>query len=396
MTTMQIYEELAKTNNEDQQRKLLEEQTEDHEVWFFLHYILCPLKPFPFNFKFLDPPTHGNGVKDGILKKIIEKVSYGELTHDGAADALSAFSHYCSKEQWNEWIKPFLERKLSAPVSVSLFNEYCPWQYRIKPPSISILKRLTHDSKISPLLVIEPLYEQRRVFIIVRNQQSFVMDSDGTPLSIELPPLFQKAKILQTVILEAYENKGYFIVRDILLEEQLYGAVPIASVPERLKIAEDILKSILGNSFDVTTPLELIECYTNDISSDSLALNQDLEVIFEAGHSGVVFRNSHIKYHDDNANIVVNPNRRSILTCVDVIPGEKETKYENKALYLVGKGTLNKKKFTTKVRFGLTLDQRELCLRDRDKIKGNKFSVLSCGLDRDSQHLLFPIFQAWR
>lgn len=395
-TSQQIYERLANTDSEEEKGQILEELDEEHELWFCLHYILYPLKRFPFNFKLLDPKTFGNGIKDGILKKIIEKVQSGELSDNNAADALTAFSHYCSKEQWYEWFKPFLERELTPPITVPLFNEYCPWKYRIKPPEISKFDSLKENSKISSLLVVEPLYEYRRVFIVVDKNKTWVMDSDGTPLHIELPPVLKKVNVSNTIIFEAYENESYFIIRDILLREQLEGNTPIAPVQGRLKIAEDALKSMLGNSFETSTPFELIEYYTSDLSEDANAFYEDLEVVFEAGHKGIVFRSSNAGYHEDHANIIVKPARRSVLTCVDIISGNDGTKYENKALYLLGKGTINKKKFTSQVRFGLTSVQRELCFRDREKIKGNKFLVLSCGLDKDGQQLLFPVFQYWR
>lgn len=395
-TSIEIFESLTKTNKEAEKESILSEIDEEHDIWFYLYHILNPLREFPFKFKLSDPQYFSNGVKDGILRKIIEKVEYGELSEENAADAMAAFSHYCSEKQWFEWYKPFLEKDLSAPITVALFNKYCPEKYRISFFQMSTITPLDLDSTLTSSVIIEPFYEHRRVFVILKGNRVWICEQDGTPLDIEIPPSMKKARIPQMVIFEAYENEGYFIVRDIMLEDQILGKTSAPQVEERLRVAEDALKTILGVEFDTSSPFELIEYYVNRIDKEPEILNEDLDILFESGHIGVVFRNSHTSYQSDQANIVVKPSRKSVLTCTDIIDGQEGTKYEGKALYLAGRGTMNKKKFISKVRLGLTLDQRELCLVNQDEYKGRKFLVLSCGLDKEGQQLLFPVFQEWR
>jgi len=56
---------------------------------------------------------------------------------------------------------------------------------------------------------------------------------------------------------------------------------------------------------------------------------------------------------------------------------------------------MNKQSFQTKVFLGLTLDQKEQYLKDRSDIIGKKFSIMSCGLDKNG-NVLFPVFHEWR
>jgi hypothetical protein len=355
----------------------------DHEFWVAAHHGLQPLQPYPVSYALRDPYQYGNGVPEGVFTKIITGMMTGVLDEVSTVNAISAFSNHCTSDEWCSWYRMVLEKRLRLPFTVTEFNKACPTKFRITAnPCLSTLAPVSQVAGLPQDFILEPYNGAQRLLVLLKGKHTHVFLEDGTPVHRMLPKVFDRFANEQGVVLEVYELSEKYYVRDILLWSQFNKEEPCPPVENRLEIIQNMLAG--QNVLEV---VEHIRCSaTNDV-------REDIALILQSGYPGFVFRATGCGYWHDYANILVQPKRKSVLTCVRISEGVD--KYEGRADFIWGKGRMNGKTFETPVFHGLTFVARGQILGGKDEYHGKKFDVVSCGLD-PSNKLIFPIFKQWK
>jgi hypothetical protein len=376
---------------EDERGKYLKDIRPEHEFWYGCYHGLRQFAPYVTRFVVGDPEHYGPGVPAGVFAKIIDGMESGKLG-EAVADALTAFSSVCIEPEWLEWYRPVLEKNLFPPFTVADFNKYCPTELQIRNFEEPKFAQVGKNTRISQQFFVEPFYpDKRQVLLFLRGRKMRMYLHDGTP--VKHKGLSKHIKFFATsdgAVFDGYHNEGddTMIVRDVLLWEQITGQMPVSgSTEERVTALRSMYQMMVTKEYPGMEAIEMYDCNSEDPSTT----RENFGLLFQQGHNSVIIRGKGLTYFEDNANIVVHPTKRSILTCTKVTKGEEGSKYEGKVEYLHGSGTLNKKKFETP---GLKFSDRESLLQDGEPA-GRKFAVLSCGLAKDGK-LMFPIFQEWR
>ncbi len=384
MTPFEISSYLAGLKTDKARDANLKKIAPDHEFWVGVYHGMRPLVPYPIRFTLRDPPQYGNGVPSGIFTKIVEGMHAGTLSEVATVAAITAFAGHCTEEEWKSWYQPILEKKLRLPVTATQINKHCPEEYRLDNPRLSQMAPIEKGEPLPTQCVLEPYMDAQRLLILLRGKRSYVFLEDGTPVHRMLPGIFEKFATKEGMMLEVYEEDGRYTVRDVLLWEQFMDKGETAPVEVRKKVLEGMFAG-----------QEVVEVIEGELHNTMETMRDDIGAFFQAGYSGVVFRPKGSGYHDDIANILVRPKRKSVLTCLSVNEGDGGTKYEGRAEYLWGSGTMNRKQIMTPVFYGLTFSERESSYQNREQLVGQKFDVISCGLDSDDR-LMFPIFKKWK
>ena len=377
---------------EKEQRKILTAVAPDHEFWFGCYHGLRQFHSFVTSLVVLDPEQFGQGVPPGVFAKIIYGMESGKLG-DAVVDALTAFSHACLKDEWELWYKPILEKKLIPPFTTSLFNELCPEELQVTTFAAPELTPVRHDSTIPKLFYLEPHFpDKKRVYLFLKNRTMHMYLPDGTPVPAKGISKYLKYFAKRDgIVFEGYYVEGEdFIVRDVFLWDQMFGE-PTGTAEERNEVMQKMYQFMQEKEYPGMDVIERYEC-SLDEPKDT---RESLALLFQQGYTSVVIRGKGLEFLDENSNVLVEPTKKSVLTCIDITEGEADTQYAGRAEYICGSGAIGRKKFESSVFHGLTFDERGTCFKQRDKLKGRKFEVLSCGLAPDGK-LLFPIFQHWR
>ncbi len=388
MTPLEISSYLAGLKTDKAREENLKKIAPDHEFWVGAYHGMRPLVPYPVRFSLRDPTHYGNGVPQGIFTKIVEGMHSGTLTEVATVAAITAFSEHCTEEEWKSWYQPILEKKLRLPVTATQFNKHCPEEYRLDNPRLPQMAPIAKDEPLPTKCVLEPYTDAQRLLILLRQKRTHVFLDDGTPVHRMLPAVFEKfttdLRPTEGVMLEVYEEDGRYTVRDVLLWEQFMDKVESAPVEVRRKVLEGMFAG-----------QEVVEVIEGELHNNMDNIREDIGAFFQAGYPGVVIRQKGSSYYDDAANILICPKRKSVLTCSSIDKGEDGTKYEGRAEYVWGTGTMNRKKIETPVFHGLTFAERESSYENKEQLIGQKFDVISCGLDSDGK-LMFPIFKQWK
>jgi hypothetical protein len=354
----------------------------DHEFWIAAHHGLQPLISFPVGFALRDPKQYGTGVPVGVFTKILNGMLDGSLDEVTTVTAISAFAAYCTEEEWTQWYRPVLDKKLRLSCTVTAFNKACPKEYRIESnPTLSPLVPVAKANGLPQKCFLEPHRDAQRLLILMQRRKAWVFLEDGTPVHRMLPKVFDRFSTDDGVFLEVYEENNAYIARDIMLWSQFVGEAPCPPVDVRL--------SVLSRMLEGQDVVEVVE-YT-----ESKDPREDIAAWYQAGFDGVIFRAMECEYHHEYANILVHPKRKSVLTVTKIDQGEDDEKYADRVEFIWGKGRMNNKSFDSPVFHGLTFADRKIILEHRDEYIGRKFEVLSCGLD-SNKRLIFPILTRWK
>ncbi len=354
----------------------------DHEFWVAAYHGLQPLVPYPVGFSLRDPQQYGSGVPNGVFTKILTGMLTGKLDEVATVNAITAFSAYCTEEEWTEWYRPVLDKRLRLPCTVTEFNKTCPKEYRIEGnPTLSGLVPVAQAKGLPQKYLLEPHRDAQRLLVLMQRRRTWVFLEDGTPVHRMLPKVFERFTTEDGVMLEVYEENEKYIARDVLLWGQFAGEIPCPPVDVRLSVLERML--------DGQNAVEMVE-YTNPDDP-----REDIAAWYQAGYHGVIFRALDCDYHHKHANILIHPKRKSVLTVTRIDQGSDDEKYADRAEFVWGKGRMNRKNFNSPVFHGLTFADRKTILQERDEHIGRKFEVLSCGLD-SGDRLIFPILQRWK
>lgn len=272
---------------------------------------------------------------------------------------------------------------MRLPLTLTQFNKHCPPEYRVTGnPSLAQIERIEETKGLPSQFVLEAHTGSQRLLVLLRTDRTLVFLEDGTPVHRMLPNVLNRFSTDEGVVLELVEADEGLYARDVLLWDQFRKESPCPPVEVRLNVLERMLAGQ-----DAVSMVEYI------LHENTDGVRDDIALFFESGYEGVIFRPLGITYFADHSNILVNPKRRSVLTCTQITEGTG--KYAGRAEYVHGRGTMNRKKFETPVFHGLTFSTRESILRGIDDYTGRKFVVRSCGLGEDGM-LLFPVFQEWK
>lgn len=355
---------------------------EDSEFWIVAHHGLQPLIPYPVRFALRDPPKYGTGVPGGVFTKIVNGMLTGALDEISTVNAITAFSAYCTEEEWTEWYRPALDKKLRLPCTITEFNKACPDEYRITAnPTLSSMVPVAQAKGLPQKYVLEPHRDAQRLLILMQLRRTWVFLEDGTPVHRMLPKVFDRFNTDDGVMLEVYEEDGQYTARDIMLWSQFVGETPCPPVDVRVSVLERMLEG-----------QDTVEMIEYAIPKEP---REDIAAWYQAGYEGIIFRAIGCDYWHEHANIVIHPKRKSILTITRVEQGSEGSKYEDRTEFIWGKGRMNNKTFDSPVFHGLTFAERKTILESRDDYVGRKCEIMSCGLD-SNKRLIFPIFKKWK
>lgn len=325
----------------------------------------------------------GNGVPEGVFTKILNGMLSGVLSEEATVDALSALSSVATEDEWAQWYLPILEKRLRLPVTLTLFNKHCPKEHRVT--NINAVEFESVGEVLPTKFILEPYINTTRLLVVLTQTSTFVFEADGTPVHRMLPKVLERFVGAEPVVLEMYEEAESYIVRDVLLWDQ-FTDPDTYCVPVEKRMG--VLRTMLGDA-DGIEVIEQIEHTGED------SIRDDISAFFQAGYPGVVFRPLGLSYHAEHANMLVHPVRKSVLTCTKIEAGAAGTKYEDRAEYIYGRGTMNRKKFESPVFHGLTFSERGTSLEGQAELVGKRFDIVSCGLDTNGK-LIFPVFKQWK
>lgn len=387
MNPVEVLNKLNSLKTIKARQNLLRKLPEDHEFWYGASLAIRITEAcFPYTSQALkDPEYHGRGVPPGVFQRIVEMHN---ANNTGFWTALAAFSKRCTEEQWQQWYKPILTGNLIIPLNINQFKEVV----RNKNINVGQLKDLSffpvewrRDAIITPD-AIEPYMDIPRALWFLGEDHVVAWTPDGQRV---WHPLMEKARgiydrIRTNLIFDIYmESEEILIIRDVFSPNYLFhGNGQPGNVRTRIEVCEDMA----GMMNDIgMLGVEAIERYDLSNFSD---WRENAQVFIEQGYKGFVFTERGYPRA-----ILTKPTKKNVLTCVDITSGKD--RYENKVEYIHARGVSGGKKFTTRVYYGLNWEQRDTYFRDKDRLIGRRFEVLSCGLSTDGR-IILPVFQQWR
>ena len=397
MTPLEIISKLKALKTNKGKEKVLADLDPEHEFWLGAHHGLTTFTEFKTGFAIQDPAAFGDGVPEGVFATIVNAMETGKLTEDNLIMALSKFSHTCTEEEWRLWYNPILSKRLILPVTLTQFNKYCPEHLRVHSFAVPGFVNIGETPTPTDFFM-EPLYDSgdHRVFVFASTDDIRVFLDDGTEIKHNLPKeLSNVAKKKMDVVFEAYMTTDFLVIRDVLLKNQFMG---MKEKTGPLNIRLTVLATINDAILEKHCPYEVCiaeshRCSLNDDEDQSI--RETFSMIIQQGYSGVIVRPANHEYFQADANMVIKPEKKSILTCTKLEKGKAGSKYERAIEYVHGTGMMNRKKFETPVFHGLTYPEKELLLENEENYIGRKFEVISCGLGPNN-NLLFPIFTGWK
>lgn len=396
MTPFDIVLKLRSYKSLAGRKRLLASIPPDDNFWFEAHHGLSHFTRWPVPFILEEQTKHSGQVMysdaPNVLRKIITGMMEGTLSESTFPKAVMALSLRCHPYEWEYWFHPVLTKSLRLPITVSVFNEYAPEEYRVPglsaTPSIPIM-----DAKSMPAaFYVEPLLEGNRVFWFLLESEVHCYLEDGTAWDHSSSDLFRRllssSKTDPNIVLEGSMENESIILTDIhdarVFLEGGKNQTPLSQRYDALRSMEEMI----AEQYEVNIwAVESHLCKLDNPNTTREAFN----TITQQGYPGVVLR--HPEGPGGGMRVLVHPKRKSTLTCKDIAEGKD--KYAGVAEYIIGTGTMNRKKFTSPVFSGLTFEDRKTILQDKASVIGQKFDVLSCGLGADGK-LIFPVFKQWR
>ena len=384
MTPLSILEKLRSLKTEKGIQNFLTKIEPENEFWLAAHHCLQPFKEWKVSFALSNPHSYGKGAPDGILAKIISGMESGDLSEHEVLIALSKVSKVCTEEQWKEWYKPVFDRSLILPFGVDLFNDVCPSGNKIDRWWVaSPLVPVEDSADIPSKLFIEPYYgdnARRTIWFCTPTGARMFYYRDGKEFTHDYASdLINVAKDMGGgVIFSGVLDDDNLILRDFITFDEFMHHTTLLPIEHRLQVLEMICAVLEDRGITHINMAEIVDTTDMDIQE----IRGNMNMFFEQLFPGVLLRAANSTF--DDPTLVVQPKRKSVLTCV----GISETE-------LTGNGTLDKKSFETKVFYGLTSAEKEQYFKDRDSLIGSKFEILSCGLNPQG-NVLFPLFKEWR
>jgi len=387
----EIFKKLKSQKTEKSVLKVLSSIPDENEFWLCAHYALLPFTSWKVKLSFTNPTTYGDGVPVGIFAKIIEGMETELLSPTDTVYAFSKFSQACSKDEWTKWYLPTFERTLILPFSAETFNKVCPERFVVEREWAPIpVRPVTAIKQLPREFYIEPLIHEEYTYWFCDGNNVRAFYSDGREflhtIADELRGVTNRLNM--GIVLVGYIDDDILVLTDVFPTDEVLHC---DNNSLKFKVRREILENIVGRLQQGDTNIDIIESYPAD-GRDIQAVMNEMNLIMQQGFDGVLFRDSNqgCEYPD----ILVHPTVKSVITCTSISPGTGH--YADKAEFISGRGVLQKKKIQINAFMGLTLNEREQYLKNMDSLIGDRFEILSCGLRRDSDEILFPIFKKWR
>lgn len=386
MNLVEILHKLSSLKTERGRSKVLKSIPKDSDFWYVASGALSP-RCVCFNryFSVNDPQYYGEGVPNGVIKKIDEAIQTHKLTPKDEALALEKFSKTCTKEEWKDFYRPFLEGNLYIPISIKEFNKTCPSKYAstpfvgvtLTPLENELTKPISEISGINDGIsnVIEPYYSAPRAYWFLGTERTVMFSEDGRRIRHPVADKIQFESISH-VMLEVYvESEEILIVRDIYESAPfISGIPPWHGLLTRLDTAQSLVRAINEKGY---MGIEMNEYY---LAKQQNVLNTTGNLILEQGYPGFVIRA--YGYASPEQYLIL-PKKKATLTCLDISHS-----------HIVGEATVGRKKVRTKVYFGLNSQQRDQYFKDKDSFIGKRFDILCCA--KSNEGITIPVFQQWR
>lgn len=400
LTPPQIFSKLASYKSLAARRRLLASIPESNNFWFEAYHGLNHLEPYPYRFV-LQQTKHQDRVDyrsaPNVLRMILDGMLSASLDQNSFIEAVTALSVQSRGDEWDIWFGPVLSKALRLPVSVSIFNEYAPEKYRVPPMPAEGMTPITRIASMPTEFYMEPLFEDaQRVFWFLEQNEVRGFLSDSTQwinwTNQTLAEVLNPSQEPIDLVLEGYMEESTTTLVDIgdgrVFRAGGPNAMPLAKRYEALKAIEAMLANAgVSNIFAV----ESHRCSLEHPDQT----REHFNTIVQQGYNGALLRHDQAAYGRDLMRVAVMPTKKSILTCTAIQEGRPGTRYQGAAEYIIGKGTISRKKFTSPVFSGLTFEQRKTILEEKSQHMGRRFEVLSCGLGADNR-LIFPVFIQWR
>lgn len=390
MTPIEIVRKLEGYKSLTSQKKLLAGIPPEDNFWFEAHHGLSHFTPYPIRFV-LQEQKHA-GLVDyasipNVLRMILTSMFDGTLDEKTLPQAITALSLRARPDEWREWFEPVLTKSLTLPVDVTTFNHYAPEVLRVPGLPVAPQMDISGVNSMPAEFYLEPLIEGEHVLWFLENDGVSSYLADGTRWEHYSNRMFEDIihdKLPVSLVLEGYMEDESITLVDInnrtLFMEGGKNHMQLRQRYEALREIEAMLETFPISTF---MAVESHLCKLSDATTTREAFN----TIMQQGYSGAVLR------HDHGPRVIVKPTRKSVLTCSMITAGSG--KYEGAAEYIVGDGTMNRKRFSSPVFSGLTFDERKTILENRNDYIGKKYEVVSCGIGQDNK-LLFPVFKQWR
>ncbi len=322
-----------------------------------------------------NPTEYGDGLDPKIFEKVVKLILDGELTGDRLAVSIELLSKSCQEDEWLFWYKPILKGEMDIPISLEIFNKFCPLEYQVPPPILNKPKAIVSMADLPRKFIIQPEYPFKYVFWFIDSMHQAIeircYDSDIRRVRdsrvAEILAEFARSKSLD-IVLMGYMTEGSFIASDILSRDQFTRETGIASLENRLAVLDKFGIPIVQNS-----PV---------LTSQGDEFFKELNLIFEQGYKGAMIRDIDGNYpFRVQCDLAVSPTIKGIITCTEIVP----------SVGIRGESKRGEKMINSFTRLGLKESTWRSISEERI---GQRFDVLSCG-QKDTE-LLLPIFQSWK
>ena len=366
--------------------------TASDEFWHGCYHGCDTSTDYPIKFNVSDPMHYGNGVPDGLFPRIINGMFDKSLSEDDFIIALGKFSLHCTPEEWEYWFYPILTKTLELPIPNSVYNSHAPEEYQFQTVPKREVVLLTETKSVPSMFFFEPFYDLPIYHWFLSPKGVKIQDEYGEPFNHSYTKGFDEVKKALTgdIVLEGMLDDDIWIFRDILTKEQFNGEIPSLPLQYRLQLLNEFHKQLLE---PINDKLTVADVYKGTTESDtSKETRTSFNLMIEQGYINVLIRGADQEYFE-GVDILIKPDRKSVLTCTDITTGEGVM--ESVAEYVHGRGRIDKKSFNSPVYHGLTFDTRMEMLENKDSLIGKRFTVVSCGLGSDGK-LVFPVFTGWK
>lgn len=401
MTPLQIIQKLRDYQSLTAQKRFLSNIPVDSTFWFEAHHGLSHFTPYPYQFVVQEQKHSGQvAYKDApnVMTMILKGMIDGSLRELDFGKAVYALSVRARPDEWENWYEPVLTKRLRLPVANEVFNQYAPADLRVPGFPVANGIPITEMQAMPQEFFMEPLItgDYERVLWFLHNGEVRSFLTDGTEWDHFTNKLFHDFLLVgsedASLVIEGFMEENSITLTDINdVTMFLTGGRTPMPMDSRYEALEGIREIMERNDVPNIWCTEHHRCLLDTPQTTREAFN----TIIQQGYEGAVMRHNEPGYGVDATRVVVHPTKKSILTCTKLLNARPETKYAGGVEYVVGKGTLSRKKFESPVFSGLTFDDRMTILQERDQYLGRKFEVLSCGLGPDGK-LVFPIIKKWR
>lgn len=301
-SSLEIYLALKKAKP-DEQRHLLQDIPQDSVFWQEAHYALRVDLTYAYKLRFIDPPVYKREpVAQHVFIKIMDALINGTLGEANIILACEKFSQSCTRREWTLWYRPILDRTLKLPISIGLYSEYAPAQYKLAkqtmPPMVSSDR---YEGPLTENFLIEPyLGTVERVLWTVSRASIDCSDHAEVQRHPRITEIFGNAtdQDFYPLLIEGYASGDLLILRDWYKPKR-----PALTLDTRRSDME-LYHSILLNESDIM----IVEAYLG--SAERAQNAQYLKLFLEQGYTSVVLRPLDQTYYD-STNIVLNQSKPS-------------------------------------------------------------------------------------